>query len=284
MRAIIVAVDYLDLLRLTLPYNRHHFESVCVVCSAADVPGMQELRQDPRAKIDLLHVTDAFYRDGAVFNKFAALEEGLDQFGRAGWLCIMDADVLWPKELVIQRYAGGSCGIVSQGGGCPLIAGSLYTPLRRMWNEWPLVPAQWAVSERERVPGWIPPETAWSRFDLHRQQQEFAGYTQIFHADDPALGPAPWHGIDWKTAGSADSFFQQKWPDARKIRPPFEVLHLGPAGVNWAGRASTYADGSTPERAEEKKQVVSQLWRERRKLERAGVRGLDKFSWERIQK
>jgi DNA-binding NarL/FixJ family response regulator len=96
MRAILVSVDYDDLLALTLPYNRHHFETVTVITSSANAESVTAICQQHRADVV---VTDLFYAKGAIFNKWAALEYGLDRIGRKGWLCLMDADVLWPQYL-----------------------------------------------------------------------------------------------------------------------------------------------------------------------------------------
>jgi hypothetical protein len=204
VNAILVSVGYTDCLRLSLPYNRHHFERVMVVTSGADAEDVLPVVVAARAE---LHVTDAFYARGALFNKWAALEEGLDRLGREGWLTILDADVLWPKSSHAFRP----------------VPGNLYTPLRRMCPD---------------VPDRVPPEANWRLYAPHRQQAEWAGYTQVFHASDPALGPTPWHDTGWAHAGGADSFFQQKWPASKKLRPPFEVLHMGPSGVNWAGKGN----------------------------------------------
>lgn len=212
MRAILVCVDYSDLLAITLPYNRHHFDEVMVVTDLTD----DASRDVALANDASVYRTDAFYRDGADFNKWRALEEGLDEFGRSGWLCIMDADVLWPK-------------VLPPGFRESLTVGKLYTPLRHMFHN---------------VQQPIPQEADWQRYPAHQQFNEWAGYSQIFHADDPVLGEAPWHQIDWRTAGGADSFFQQKWSRENKIRPAFNVLHLGEAGLNWCGRATERVDGS----------------------------------------
>jgi hypothetical protein len=158
-----------------------------------------------------LHVTDAFYRDGATFNKFRAMEEALDVYGRHGLLCIMDADILWPQEVLGLEYH----------------LGFLYVPKRYMLDD---------------VTKWTP-TLDWTKLPLN-VDVEFAGYSQIFHAEDPRLGKPPWHQIDWKHAGGADSFFQYKWPEAKKVRPPFRVLHLGEARKNWCGRSTPYTDGS----------------------------------------
>lgn len=231
MRAIMVCVDYCDLLEITLPLNYHHFEEIMVVTSSADTNTQSFCKRYDKVK---LFVTDLFYENGAIFNKWKALEAGLDAFGRDGWLCIMDADVVWPQEIPVIKFE----------------IGKLYAPLRRMMHDVSLP---------------LPPEKEWDRYPIHRNVAEWAGYSQIFHASDPVLGPAPWHEIDWKHAGGADSFFQFKWAPENKIRPQFQVLHLGEAGKNWAGRATDFVDGSTPELAQERLSYVNNIWINRRK-------------------
>ncbi len=243
LRAALVSVDYSDCLQITLPYNRHHFSSMLVVTSPQDYK-TQALALGNGCAV---HVTDAFYKDGAHFNKWLALEEGLTAFGRnhyEGWWCLMDADVLWPKwvstsptEGVLWRY---------------LQPGYLYGPLRRMC---PVIPQDASH---------IPPESTWGRYPVHRNLTEWAGYTQIFHSSDPVLGQPPWHQTDWLHAGGADSFFQAKWDSSRKVRLPFEVLHLGHPGTNWCGRVSSYADGTIPEQASTKASALQAYMRERR--------------------
>jgi hypothetical protein len=220
-----------------------------------------------------------------VFNKWKALEEALDYYGRVGWICLMDADVLWPKGLRIFDSMGGVSivgwdgnervlTIESANGVVHLRRSQLCTPMRRMWEEWPST-AQLQPKTRFDPDTIIPAEEDWSLFPLHPQQREFAGYSQIFHANDPHLGSTPWHEIDWRHAGGADSFFQAKWPDECKVRPPFEVLHLGPAGKNWCGRATPYADGTTHADAATRQEQV-------RAFIRGRVHGSDRFKGEKL--
>lgn len=266
LRAILVSVDYSDILQYTLPWNRHHFSEVLIVTSHHDVSAHTlALRNGCR-----FFATNAFTRNGAVFNKWLALEEGLDHFGRWGWTCLMDADVLWPK--VIPQY--------------PMERGHLYSPLRRMYenfSDWVHAPNPYhpnpgsgAADLSVTLP--FPPENQWRQYPVHRNVSEWAGYTQIFHAEDPHLGLPPWHQVDWTHAGGADSFFQFKWPPARKVRPPFEVLHLGPAGRNWCGRSTPYLDGSRHPQAEVRAHRVRELFRGR-----IGKQGDQRFDHERLK-
>lgn len=230
MRAILVSVDYADLLEVTLPYNRHHFDEMVVVTTLADTTSQTVAIQNEA----VLFCTDSFYDDGATFNKWKALEEGLDFFGREGWICLMDADVLWPKVLPPIDWR----------------VGKLYTPLRRMFTD---------LSKP------IPREEyLWPAYKHHRVKAEWSGYSQIFHCDDAVLDDPPWHEIDWKHAGGADSFFQQKWNPEDKIRPPFDVLHLGLAGENWCGRSTPYLDGTQHPESSRRAKQLTEVFRTRR--------------------
>lgn len=243
MRAVMVSVEYTDLLEVTLPYNRHHFREVYIITTTKDAENVLPIADRNQARVI---VTDAFYHNNAKFNKWLALENSLDHIGRDGWLCLMDADVLWPKAASLTRI---------------LRPGYLYSPLRRM-APWPLKP--------------IPPEDTWKQYPIHRNIGEWAGYTQVFHGSDKHLGPPPWHQTDWIHAGGADSFFQSKWKPEFKVRPAWHVLHLGPAGTNWCGRASTLGDGTEPDQARLKKDLVQSFLSERR-----NKTGPDRFKHEK---
>lgn len=223
MRAVLTCVGCDDLLALSLPRNRHHFSEVWV----ATAPGDRATQEVAAAHGARVFATDAWTRGGAHFNKWLGLELCLDAAGREGWLCLMDADVVWPRELP----AGWLAGVGRRG------PGWLYAPLRRMAAE---------LSDFTPAP---PPEAGWGRFPLHGNAGEWAGYSQVFHASDPHLGPPPWHDVGFSHAGVADSLFQRRWPPGRKLRPPWECLHMGPAGANWLGRVSPRTDGAVPEGA-----------------------------------
>lgn len=252
MDAILVCVDYSDILAMTLPYNRHHFERVTVITSLSDHKTIH-LASNLACSV---HITNAFYEDGAAFNKWKALEEGLTVSGRGrgGWLCIMDADIIWPKAIL-----GSS--VNPKNAPLWLTLGNLYTPRRHMLKT---------------IPESVPDESLWANYPIHPQEREFAGYTQIFHSNDPHLGNPPWHQTNWKHAGGADSFFQAKWDNAHKVRPPFNVLHLGPSGQNWCGRVTPYTDGTLPARGQQR---TAQL---RNMLSQRGTDARDRFAAEKI--
>lgn len=229
LRAILCCVDYADILALSLPWNRKHFSEVWVITTPDDSRTREICDQNAAYAL----VTDLFHESGQDhFNKWRALEHGFDVMGRHGWIVNMDADVFWPSRIALDLKPGQLC-----------------SPLRRMA---PLTPN-------------VPSEQTWNTWPIHKNINEWAGYTQIFHADDPALGVAPWHETNWIHCGGADSFFQQKWTRDKKVRPDWEVLHMGPSGTNWFGRASEYVDGTLPEDAEEKQRRLRDTIAKRRK-------------------
>lgn len=199
MKAIIVSVDYGPQLSVTLPYNRHHFDEVLVVSAARDSDTARVAAENDAR----LFLTDAFWDNGADFNKWKALEQGLDRLGRDGWICLIDADILWPRRAKLPS----------------LEVGRLYGPRRLLC---PVVPPP------------IPDESLWTIFGEH-PCQDFSGFTQVFHASDPVLPAPPWHEQDWRHAGGADTHFNRLWARSKRTRLQWDVLHVGQPGVNWCG-------------------------------------------------
>lgn len=239
LRGITVCVEYGDLLAITLPRNAKHFERLVVVSTPWDTDTAAVVASVPNA---VLFATDAFYRNGAAFAKWAALEEGLDRLGRRGWVVVFDADIVMPERMDLS---GVRCG-------------NLYTPPRRMLRD----------------PSTFGDALDWESLPRHAAE-EFAGYFQMFHCDDPALGPAPWYETDWAHAGGADSFFARKWSRRRQVRPPFEVLHLGEDGQNWCGRVTPRLDGSRHPDADRRAKRLSDFI--------AGRQGRANFEHEKVR-
>lgn len=231
MRAFLVSVSYSDLLAITIPHNRHHFKSVTIVTSEEDQKEVSILCRTYDCDVV---ATNLFYDDRADFNKWKALEWALDLKGRYGVICLMDADILWPKEVELYPELG-----------------KLYTPRRR------IIQTQYIASHG------VPNEENWKLFPLFNEK-EFAGYSQIFHAEDKVLQETPWHETNWRHAGGADSFFQMKWETNDKIRPDFEVLHIGSPGINWCGRAGELTSGELPEGFEKRRDKLDMYLRGRK--------------------
>lgn len=224
IRGLVVCVNYDDLLRITLPRNMGHL-SECLVVTHPDDTKTQQVAKAAGAQVLL---TDVFYRHGAKFNKGAAIEDGLCHLGRGGWTMVWDADTLLPPKI-----------------GWPALApGRLYGAARRMLEN----PKDWH------------PDLDWSQLPS-RNTPPYMGYCQLFHMSDKVLQFQPWYPVDWAHAGGCDTHFRNKWSRRLWTPLPFEVLHIGPAKTNWAGRASARTDDAPVPDAAGKAQQMQQILR-----------------------
>ena len=242
IRAFTVCVEYHDILEKTLPINAKLFDDILVITAPQD---FQTIEVCARLGVKVF-VTDEFWKHGAQFNKYAAVEQGLNHFGRSGWMCALDADVVFSGRT--DRFN-------------PQI-GRFYVPRRRQLDD---------------IRADVPEERKWARLPYTDQRMIWSGYCQIFHADDPHCQVVPWFDTHWKTAACADTFFGDRWPERNKFIPGFEVLHIGQPKVNWCGRVTPFADGTVPQDAE-KRAGNLQAYMNFRK----GKRSFDKYDAERI--
>ena len=230
IRALVISVDYSDILNLTLPYNKSFVDETLVVTSPGDTSTVEVAKRHGATT----HITDAFYRRRAYFNKAAAIEEGLDVLGRSGWILLLDADILIPEGR--HRFEPTT--------------GRVYTARRRILK---------------RLPQTVPPETQWRENKLMLNNEEYGGCFQLFHASDPVLGRPPWHNVGWLWAGGSGITINERWPLPMQARPPFEVLHLGEPFRNWVGRVTKYIDGTQhPDHQDRASRMVSLLQSRRR--------------------
>lgn len=226
VKGIVVCVEYDDLLAITLPRNARHLTEIVVVTSPTDRRTQEVVRSVPSARC---FITDSFYRDGARFNKGAALEQGFDALGRDGWTLIWDADVLFPDVMPFTN----------------LDPAKLYGARRRILEN----PGEWS-----------PKFTSWNRLPLSRETG-WPGFFQLFHGSCARIASRPWYDTTFVHAGGGDAYFQSRWPHDAKGYLPIEVLHLGPRDANWFGRASARTDGAevgeVVERSEEMERLLA---------------------------
>lgn len=208
--AIIVSVDFADFLAVTLPWNKHHFDRVLVITHPEDEATLRVCSEN---QVDVLQ-TEMFHWKRAHFNKWAAVEFGLDYIGKTGWITLLDADIMIPQVVQIRG----------------LEIGKAYCPRKR------------AVPREKRQ--WIRDETKWSRYRFEDLREPPRAHMLTFHADDPVLQRHPWFTNIWRWCGTGDDTFVERWKSHNVVRPLFDVLHLGQRRVNWCGRTETYLDGT----------------------------------------
>lgn len=200
LRGITVSVGYGPLLRITLPRNMRHATEWLIVTSPEDAETQDVAKSVPGVR---LHVTDAMRRHQARFNKGLCFEECWDTFGRDGWWMIVDADILLPPALPLDR----------------LDPTMIHGARRRILED----PGKWRD------------DLIWTTCPIHVDGGPI-GFAQIFHADAPALaGKRPWYDVSFAHAGGGDAAFMDLFSPAHRRMLPIDVLHLGPPDVNWWG-------------------------------------------------
>lgn len=227
INAITVCVEYDDYLRLTLPRILQHVKTLTVVTAPKDQLTQSLVAEYPQNRVKA-HVTDAFYRDGANFNKGRALEEGFDAMGRKGWILILDADIVLPQ--VLPRLV--------------TTCGKIYGVPRRIMSN---------------LSGLANVDTInWQSMPLRSEGHNY-GYFQLFHAEDPIIAKHPWYETDWTHAGGADNNFKNRWHVDNRARLPFDVIHLGDPDQNWYGRVQKRVDTGEqlPEAASRKAKLTA---------------------------
>jgi hypothetical protein len=193
LTVITVCVNYTDYLKQTIARTLEISDHYLIVTDKADD---ETAKLADEHNVGLLR-TNAFYDNGADFNKGLAIELAFAATHYSGWYLVLDADILLPKTPATQELIFGNLGAYS--------VHDLYG-MRRTQNG-------------RRI-----------------NDKELAGYFQLFHSDSKFLTTKPWYGTNWRHAGGCDSMFQAKYPPEHKQWLPGFVEHLGEPGVNWCGR------------------------------------------------
>ncbi len=228
--AIIVCEDYGDLLAHSLPSIKNQFDRVVVVTSGDD-PETTRVCDEWSTRVAVCPAI----KEGGQFNKGLAINRGLMELRRTGWVAQIDADIVLPQftrnmfeKLAlrwdcihgIQRFCVRShaewMAVRDQVRDRPGFTQNWFV-------ETPILPQSAQIVHRDF--GWCP-----------------IGFFQLWHsryADE--------HGLRYTTAsgsaGGEDVSWALNWPREKRILlPALWCLHLEseplPMGANWGGRRS----------------------------------------------
>ena len=233
MIGITVCVDYHDVLAYTLPWNAPHFDLLIVVTSLQDEATCEVARRFPNVAV---LQTDVFFAKGAEFNKGAAIEQALNWCSWcSGWRCLVDADIVIPREADLNR---------------DLEDNRLYSACRKQCG---------------RLDDWRKylhafPRGDWERWPLVHEDWFVGGALLVFNERDLVLQQRfPVYPTHWRHAGGADTEFIEKWPREKQRMYPWHILHLGEPRKNWFGRVTPFGDGSIPHKAEARTKRIAQM-------------------------
>lgn len=238
LEAVTVCVNHADILRITIPQNRHLFDNWIIVTSPED-----KETQDLCKYYKIKHiVTNKFYENGDVFNKAKGINEGFKQLKRTDWVLHLDADIILPanfrqicKEDQLQKDAIYGIDRVDVIGDEKIF--ELLTTKHSQIMKWTYLNTD--IEKRFR-----------STFRLHNLNAGYniIGFFQLFYSSylkekQELFKPFRWYPEIHQTAARTDVAFQQQWPlNKRLFYPGIIGYHImsedSPKGTNWEGRKS----------------------------------------------
>lgn len=233
IHAIVPAVEYDDILAITLPYTCRAFDTVSVVTSMAYY-GVRELcdRVAGNERVWVM-ASPWFYTNDAPFNRGAAINDAIERRdpGFNDWVVVLDADVIVPADfrLLIDDKS------------------IIYGARRRMLTD----PTKFAL---------YADPAKWPTLELMPDAEPY-GYFQLFNVREcRRLSPdGTMYPCGWKSAAGSDDEFMRRWPADKRRWLPNEVLHLGQPGINWCGRVSRFVDGTLPDKSIERSAQLAEM-------------------------
>lgn len=238
LECVSVCVDYGDVLKLTIPFNRHLFDKWVIVTSPEDVE-TQDLCKYYKTECV---VTDKFYENGDKFNKGKGINEGLKRLKRQEWVLHLDSDIVLPanfrqicKEDQLQKDAIYGIDRVDVVGDKKIFE-LLYSKHSQIMK--------WTYLDLSLFNKYKP------TFRLHNLNRGYnvIGFFQMFHSSylkdkQEKFKPLEWYPTEHTSAARTDVSFQQKWELHKRLFYPGIIgYHLVTEdlgkGANWEGRTT----------------------------------------------
>lgn len=233
LQAVAVCVNYADFFRETGKANKGVFDKFVIVTDLADTEVSALCEEYGYCLVK----TDVFYENGATFNKYAGINEGLKYIDEDAWVCFIDSDIVMQpdtkrvlKELHLdETFLYGIDRVNCVG----YEAWEKHQAGRGVLEEnWMLTPAGLPLGAR--LVHYYGHEGENGRFEGWRP----LGFFQLCHRSAFIQYPQKEDGAD-----HCDLAFARLWPRKRRAQIP-ELLgvHLESTSafnsVNWYGRKS----------------------------------------------
>lgn len=229
INAVVVCVNYGDILAHTLPHTRQYFKNTLVVTDANDAY-TAELCSIYNV---MCYKTDVFYSKGSRFDKGAAINEALqvlDVDTSKDWFLQLDADIFLPRTSIEILYKLNLNPQYLYG--CDRIMMESFEEWMKfyekpnVWNSefWQMELDKFKVGSR-------------LTFYYSGEMWQVLGFFQLWNPNSSGVKSYP----SFTDASSSDIIFSSQWARSRRILLP-EVLavHLEneqtAAGKNWQGR------------------------------------------------
>ena len=204
IQAVTVSVNYADYLECIAP-NRVHFDRWIVVTEESD---RRTREVCARHGMDVVF-SRRLREGGAVFNKAAALNEGLGALDPDAWAAVLDSDILLPPDFRARLDR------------------------QKLNPHWLYGLAGRRICETSAEFAALARQAPWG--DNLTHATFIIGYFNLFH---PATSGARYPEDVSDDASTYDLCFSDQFPAARRHYLPFVCLHAGSATENWRGRKS----------------------------------------------
>ncbi len=231
--AVITASKYHDFLRVTLPYTMPQVKKAVVVTS--DEPFDDPTREVCREFGVKCISTGLFYHRGAKFAKGRAINKGLDQCHRRGWVLTMDADIILPAHTSAHLARLDLDRTVLYGIDRVLVPNA----------------AAWKAFVEKRIPQYrwssvveTPPEFPFMARYVHETEGYCPiGFFALRHGDSGRASRDLRYPEDGNEATHTDVQYALHWDrHKRHLIPEVVAYHLdscaSPIGANWCGRVT----------------------------------------------
>ena len=212
-----VCINYSDLLSISLPISKQHFDKIVVVTCPDDKKTIEICKKNDVECV----ITDRMYENPKdILNKGKAINEGIKRLEKKDWLLITDADIAFPHNTrnVIERDVTDK--------------NILYCAARRICknrNEWMKY-----VENPARLNTWIA-QAGWRTAGL--------GFFQLVNFKKDLMQEKTmkelWYSENFGHCGRSDRAFLHEWGIENKIKfdwKELSMIHMGESKVNWLGR------------------------------------------------
>lgn len=217
LEAVLVCVNYSDILKITLPKNIHFFDKINVITNYNDT---ETIKLCEYYKVDMT-ITDRMYENEKDdFNKGKAINEGIKNLSKKDWLIIIDADMTFSDNL---RNELEKISDINKIYGMPRY-------MCKTYEEW-----EKYLVDKSIISSW----------PCQKRRCIGVGFFQMsnFNSDimKQKTNDELWYSEMWGHCGRSDRFFWRSWPDnlRSKIKNAYGI-HLGDDSfqANWRGRTT----------------------------------------------
>lgn len=228
LEAVIVSVNYSDILAHTLSHNKQFFDKIVVVTDTKDYLTYNLCKN---LQVECIQ-TDVFYNKGSKFDKGAGITEGLKRLSQSDWVVQMDADIwLHPFCMTQLRHLNLSAANIY---GCDRIMIESFNDWIKFLNE-PNVwnPDFWMLNiDKFKIGSRL-------TFYWNGDAWNVLGFFQMWHPSMTGMNTYP----SFNDASSSDIVFSQMWPRQRRVLiPELLAVHIeqgqSQTGKNWKGRTN----------------------------------------------